>query len=91
VENNPPSVTASTVPTTKTIAATGGSVLGGAITVLILFWTGWDKLDPKVVGALTTLITGAVAFLSAYFIPPGAGEAVLLTIEGKSKTGRAVG
>lgn len=87
---NPPALTPSSAPTTKSIAATGGSVVGGAITVLILYWTGWDKLDPKVSGAIATLITALVTFLAAYVIPPGAGEGVIVTAQGKTRTARIV-
>lgn len=86
----PPVLTPSSAPTVKSVAATGGSLVGGAIAILVLYLTGWDKIpDPKVSGAIATLITAVVTFLGAYVVPPGAGEGVIVA-DGKTRTARVV-
>lgn len=62
-------------PTSKAVAATGGSAFGAAAATLVLF--GIDRgrqLPPEVSGAITTLVTAFLTLFAAYFAPRSAGE-----------------
>ena len=66
------------VPTNKTLAATGGSIVGAAISTIVIYLidpTG--KLPPSVSGAITVLVTAIVTFIAGYFTPHGANEGVV--------------
>jgi hypothetical protein len=52
----------------KALAAAGGSGVGGAIATLMLTLL-WPQADAGSAGAVTTLVTAVVAYLSAYLVP----------------------
>ena len=79
-------VQASLAPTNKAVAATGASGLGSMLATIILFYGGGTGLPDNVQTALTGLITAAVTLATAYFVPPGSGEGVRRTAEGKTVT-----
>jgi multisubunit Na+/H+ antiporter MnhB subunit len=77
------------VPTNKTLAATGGSVVGSAIATIVLYMVEqhWGKLPEAVSGAVTVLVTAIVTFIAGYFTPHGANE-VVLQVAGNLASGR---
>lgn len=72
------------VPTTKVLAATSGSAVGSAVSMMLLWVLQSFKISlPAEVGdALSVLITSGIAFLSGYVMPPAAGEAKTVTPDG---------
>jgi len=66
-------------PTNKTLAATGGSAVGGAIATIVIYLIEQhsSKLPEPVAGAITVLIASAVTFLAGYLTPPGTSEGVV--------------
>lgn len=79
-------------PRQKVVAATGGSLGGGAIAVVLL-WMLKGALEKagiampdNVTEAVTVLITGFTTFLAGYFMPPGADEAVMRAPDGGLKS-----
>lgn len=74
-----PDARPTSAPTTKTLAATGGSAVGGAIAVVVLHvisrFTG--VLDKDLSDAITVIIGAAVTFLAGYYVPHGSGEGIV--------------
>ncbi len=84
-----PDVIISRAPTNKAVAATGASAFGAALATLVIagFEHGGAKLAPEVATAITTIVTVIVTAIAAYFVPPSAGESVVMTASGP-KTGK---
>jgi hypothetical protein len=88
---DPPTVTPSSAPTNKAVAATGASAFGAAVAILVLYFLDKDNhLPAEVRGAITTIVTAILTACAAYFVPPGSGEAVVVRPNGKVTTGRTV-
>jgi hypothetical protein len=83
---SPSTVAPTAAPTNKAVAATGASALGTALATIILYFGGGTGLPDNVQTAITALITAIVTMAAAYFVPPGSGEAVMRTPEGKTVT-----
>lgn len=68
--------TRSVGPVTK--SATGGAVVAGAITTLIVWGAGAAGVEiPEIVaGAITTLLTAAGALIGGWLVRPGTGKRV---------------
>ena len=86
---NPPIVTATSAPTNKAVAATGGSAVGAAISTIVLYLLDPNgHLPQEVKVAITTLVTAIVTLAAAYYTPPGASEAVMQMPDGSITTAR---
>lgn len=73
----------SAAPTNKAVAATGGSAVGAAIAILLLYAIDPAGALPSAVSAaITTLVTAMATLGAAYFTPPGSNEAVVRTADG---------
>jgi hypothetical protein len=84
-----PNAQPTSVPTNKTLAATGGSAVGAALATILLYLIDPEsKLPQPVQVAVTTLMTAAITFIAGYFTPPGAREAVVQTADGRFKAAR---
>ncbi len=72
------------VPTNKTLAATGGSVVGAALATIIIYVIEphSGKLPEAVSGAITVLMSATVTFIAGWLTPHGANEVILK--DGKS-------
>jgi hypothetical protein len=83
-------IVASSAPTNKAVAATGGSAFGAAFATIMLYLMELTSIVPpdSVKAAITTILTALVTLGAAYFTPPGSSEAVVLTSDGKMKTAR---
>lgn len=84
----PVNVAPSAAPTNKAVAATGASALGTALATIILYFAGGTDLPENVQTAITALITAIVTLAAAYFVPPGSGEATMVTAQGRTVTAR---
>jgi hypothetical protein len=85
-------MTATAMPKTKVVAATGGAALGSAFSV-ILIWilqSGLAELQiempPAVLDAFTAIFTALAAFAAGYYTPPGVDEGVVVDHDGKVKS-----
>ncbi len=78
------------VPTNKTLAATGGSAVGGAIAIITVYVIEqhWGKLPQTVVGAITALISAIVTLIAGWLMPHGANEVIMKDASGKMVSGR---
>ncbi len=75
------------MPTNKTLAATGGSVVGSALGTIVNYYMNVglppDHVTPQAVqGAITVLITAIVTFALGWLVPPGIGETEIQTPTG---------
>lgn len=84
-------IVSTSAPTNKAVAATGGSAFGAALATIVIYLMELGSFVPpdSVKAAITTILTALVTLGAAYFTPPGAGEVVVVTEEGKVKTARA--
>jgi hypothetical protein len=78
----------------KVWGSTGGTVLGGAIATLLVWWldvnhilTAGD-LPEAVKAAIGTVVTTVFAFLGGYFTRPGSDEAVTRDSTGSPASGK---
>ena len=59
--------------TPKVVGATGGSLIGGALSVVLLWGVGAAfpsiTIPPEVAGAVTILVSAAATFVAGYFAP----------------------
>ena len=78
------------VPTNKTLAATGGSVVGGALATIIIYFIEQHsgKLPDPVASAITVLMSAVVTFMAGWLTPHGANEVIMKDASGKSVSGR---
>lgn len=85
-----PNAQATNTPTNKTLAATGGSVVGSAISTIVIYLIErkWGKLPEPVSGAIGILITAVVTFVAGYFTPHGANEAIIKNAAGQLVSAR---
>lgn len=82
--------TPTNVPSQKTVAATGGSAVGAALSTVLLYWYDPTNQVPEGVRtAITVLVSAGVTFLAGYFTPPSSREAVVKDASGKVKFARA--
>lgn len=68
------------IPTNKTLAATGGSVVGGSLASIIIYMIEQHSgapLPEAVSGAATVLVSAAVTFLAGWLTPHGANEHIM--------------
>lgn len=85
-------MTPSSAPTNKAVAATGGSAFGAAVATILIYLLQLASITPPdaVKAAITTIITALVTLGAAYYTPPGVSEAVVRTPDGKVKSALAV-
>ena len=84
-----PNAQPTNTPTNKTVAATGGSVVGGALATIVLYLVDPQNTIPQPVqGAITTLAVAIVTFIAGYLTPPGSSEGVIRTVEGRVMSAR---
>jgi hypothetical protein len=80
---------ATNVPTDKTLAATGGSALGSALAIIIVYVIEQHsgKLPMAVASAVTTVISATVAFIAGCATPQGANEVIMQRANGNLVSG----
>jgi hypothetical protein len=85
-----PNAQPTNAPTKKTIAATGGTVVGGAIATIILYLIEkyWGKLPDTVSEAVTVLVSAVFTFSASYFTPHGAMEGIVKDASGRVMSAR---
>src|SRR5205085_1359128 len=88
----PEQIAPTSAPRQKVVAATGGSAVGAALSV-ITFWAlqgifskAQITIPGEVKDALTLLITTLFTYLAGYYTPPGASEAVVKADDGSMKS-----
>lgn len=86
-------IVSSSAPTNKAVAATGGSAFGAALATIVIYFLELASIVPpdSVKAAISTILTALVTLGAAYFTPPGAGEVVVMTEDGKVKTAKMAG
>ncbi len=84
-------MTATSMPKTKVVAATGGAAVGSALSVVVL-WILQSALaqlhievPPSVLDAITAIFTAGSTFAAGYYVPPGADEGTVIA-DGKAKS-----
>jgi hypothetical protein len=80
------------VPRQKVVAAAGGSVLGAAFAIIILWIVesiasqAGIKVPPEVAEAVKAIVTGICTFSAGYYTPPGESEVVIKAEDGSLKS-----